>query len=85
MDKKNRTAFKGFLHENQKADFAGENPAVYLAPEVSVSAFALEKGFALSVATEQFNLGFPASEGMENGDYNDYNGTTESLEGGFSF
>lgn len=49
MDKKNRAAFGGFLHGNQKADFAGENPAEYLAPEVSVCDFALENGFANSV------------------------------------
>ena len=82
MDKKNRTAFKGFLHENQKADFAGENPAVYLAPEVSVSAFALEKGFALSVATEQFNLGY--GENLDEM-YNDGTATTEGLGNGISF
>ena len=84
MDKKNRTAFKGFLHENQKADFAGENPAVYLAPEVSVSAFALEKGFALSVATEQLNLGYYPGEQME-AEYNDAAGSTEGLGTGISF
>ena len=54
MDKKNRAAFGGFLHGNQKADFAGENPAEYLAPEVSVCDFALENGFSLSTVTEDY-------------------------------
>ena len=57
----------------------------YLTPEVQVCTFVPEKGFALSVQTEQLNLGFPASEGMENGDYNDYNGTTEGLGEGINF
>ena len=48
-------AFSGFLHGNQKADFAGENPAEYLAPEVSVCDFALENGFSLSVPTHPYN------------------------------
>ena len=49
MDKKNRAAFENFPDGNQNADFAGENPAGYLAPEVSVCDFALENGFAVSI------------------------------------
>ena len=54
MDKKNRTAFENFPDGNQKADFAGENPAEYLAPEVSVCDFALENGFSLSTVNEDY-------------------------------
>ena len=56
----------------------------YLSPKVSVSAFALEKGFALSVATEQFNLGYPGEQ--VDAEYNDAAGSTESLgNDGISF
>ena len=58
----------------------------YLSPKVSVSAFALEKGFALSVATEQFNLGYPYPGEQVDAEYNDAAGSTESLgNDGISF
>ena len=56
----------------------------YLSPKVSVSAFALEKGFALSVTTEQLNLGYYPGEQME-AEYNDGTATTEGLGNGISF
>ena len=84
MDKKNRAAFGGFLHGNQKADFAGENPAEYLAPEVSVCDFALENGFALSVRTEGLSTGFYTGEAMEN-EYEITSSTTEGLNNAGSF
>ena len=86
MDKK-RTAFGGFLHGNQKADFAGENPAEYLAPGVSVCAFAPEKGFALSVQTEELSMGYavPAGESMTEENYNDAAGFTEGITSAGSF
>ncbi len=61
MNKK-RTALKNFLFRNQKADFTGENPEEYLAPEVSICDFAPEKGFALSMMTEDYG-----SSGTDNG------------------
>ena len=88
MDKKNRAAFGGFLHGNQKADFAGENPAEYLAPEVSVCDFALENGFALSTELEGLSTGYavPNGEGgMTEENYNDAAGFTEGLTNGSSF
>ena len=56
MDKKKRAAFGGILHRNQKADFAGENPAGYLAPEVLRLSGAAGKGQAEQLISVQEQL-----------------------------
>ena len=84
MDKKIRMAFSGFLHGKRRADFAGENPAEYLAPEVNVCDFALENGFSLSVRTESLGFGYSVPDG-DGENYADGVSTTEVLTGAGSF